>query len=95
MNTNKKKLITTLVIDILAVAALAIACSMVPKAPRVDYRTIAFAQNELILYQEEKIEELATVIQAAMPAYEADFHDIDSVNLILDSLYTATGHETK
>ena len=30
-----------------------------------------------------------------MPAYEADFHDIDSVNLILDSLYTATGHETK
>ena len=43
MNTNKKKLITILAIGILAVAALAIACSMVPKAPRVDYRTIAFA----------------------------------------------------
>ena len=95
MNANKKKLITTLAIGILAVAALAIARGMAPKAPRVDYRTIAFAQNELILYQEEKIEELATVIQAAMPAYEADFHDIDSVNLILDSLYTATGHEIK
>lgn len=95
MNTNKKKLITTLVIDILAVAALAIVCSMVPKAPRVDYRTIAFAQNELILYQEEKIEELATVIQTTMPAYRTDYREIDSVNLILDSLYTATRQETE
>ena len=53
-----------------------------------DYRQIAFTQNELILTQEETIEELATVIQTTLPAYRPDYSAIDSLNYILDSLYT-------
>ena len=56
--------------------------------PSTDYRTIAFTQNELILTQEETIEELATVIQTTLPAYRPDYSTIDSLNYILDSLYT-------
>ena len=53
-----------------------------------DYRSIAFTQNELIIAQEETIEELATIIQIALPAYRTDYSTIDSLNYVLDSLYT-------
>jgi len=53
-----------------------------------DYRQIAFTQNELIIAQEETIEELATIIQIALPAYRTDYSTIDSLNYVLDSLYT-------
>lgn len=53
----------------------------------VDYRAIAFQQNELIIAYEEKVEELATVIALTSPAYNTDYSDIDSLNNILDSLY--------
>ena len=56
--------------------------------PSTDYRAIAFKQNELIIAQEETIEELATVIQTTLPAYHPDYSTIDSLSLILDSLYT-------
>lgn len=56
--------------------------------PSTDYRAIAFQQNELIIAQEETIEELATVIQTTLPAYRPDYSTIDSLSLILDSLYT-------
>ena len=56
--------------------------------PSTDYRAIAFKQNELIIAQEETIEELATVIQTTLPAYRPDYSTIDSLSLILDSLYT-------
>ena len=56
--------------------------------PSTDYRAIAFKQNELIIAQEETIEELATVIQTTLPAYRPDYSTIDSLNYILDSLYT-------
>ena len=56
--------------------------------PATDYRAIAFKQNELIIAQEETIEELATVIQTTLPAYRPDYSAIDSLNYILDSLYT-------
>ena len=57
------------------------------KKHSTDYRTIAFQQNELIIAYEEKVEELATVIQTAIPAYRSDYSDIDSLSCILDSLY--------
>lgn len=53
----------------------------------VDYRAIAFQQNELIIAYEEKVEELATVIAFTSPTYSSDYSDIDSLNNILDSLY--------
>ena len=56
--------------------------------PSTDYRAIAFQQNELIIAYEEKTEELATVITTAFPAYQSDYSTIDSLSLILDSLYT-------
>lgn len=56
---------------------------------RTDYRAIAFQQNELIIAYEEKVEELATVITTAFPAYQSDYSTIDSLSCILDSLYTA------
>ena len=59
-----------------------------PDTRHIDYRQIAFTQNELILTQEETIEELATVIQTTLPAYRPDYSTIDSLNYILDSLYT-------
>lgn len=77
-----KKIIVILV----AIAALT-ACSK-PRERHIDYRSISMTQNELILTQEEKIEELATVIQQTMPAYRVDYHDIDSLNYVLDSIYT-------
>lgn len=95
MSTNMKKLLTILAIGGSVATALAIVSATTPKTLRVDYRRIAFEQNELILLQEEKIEELATVIQTTMPAYRTDYREIDSVNLILDSLYTATRQETE
>jgi hypothetical protein len=57
------------------------------KKHSTDYRTIAFQQNELIIAYEEKVEEHATVIQTAFPAYKSDYSDIDSLSCILDSLY--------
>ena len=73
-------------IILIALAALT-ACAN-PKTTHLDYRQIAFTQNELILTQEETIEELATVIQATLPAYRPDYSAIDSLNYLLDSLYT-------
>ena len=73
-------------IIILALAAV-LGCT-VPTTRHIDYRAIAFAQNELILTQEETIEELATVIQTTLPAYRPDYSTIDSLNYVLDSLYT-------
>ena len=73
-------------IIILALAAV-LGCT-VPTTRHTDYRSIAFTQNELIIAQEETIEELATVIQIALPAYRTDYSTIDSLSLILDSLYT-------
>ena len=67
--------------------AVLTACSK-PETHHLDYRQLAIEQNELIIYQEEKIEELATVIQATHPAYRTDYTAIDSLNYILDSLYT-------
>ena len=55
--------------------------------PATDYRTIAFTQNELIIAYEEKLEELHSIIQTAFPAYTTDYHDIDSLSNLLDSLY--------
>ena len=65
--------------------ASVIACT---DRPTTDYRAIAFQQNELIIAYEEKTEELATVITTAFPAYQSDYSAIDSLSLILDSLYT-------
>lgn len=59
-----------------------------PTTRHIDYRQIAFTQNELIIAQEETIEELATVIQTTLPAYRTDYSTIDSLNYVLDSLYT-------
>ena len=73
-------------IILLALAAV-LGCTG-PTMRHIDYRAIAFAQNELILTQEETIEELATVIQTTLPAYRPDYSAIDSLNYILDSLYT-------
>ena len=67
---------------------LAFAACGNPDTRHTDYRQIAFTQNELILTQEETIEELATVIQTTLPAYRTDYSTIDSLNYILDSLYT-------
>lgn len=72
----------------LVLASVALA-SCTSKKHNTDYREIAFQQNELIIAYEEKTEELASVIQAAFPAYRSDFSDIDSLSCILDSLYTA------
>lgn len=80
-----KKIATT---AILLLAVLAAGCHR-DTAPRIDYREIVFQQNELIIAYEEKVEELATVITTAFPAYKSDYSDIDSLNCILDSLYTA------
>lgn len=77
------------IIALLVVAVILTACSK-PKTRYIDYRSISMTQNELILTQEEKIEELATVIQQTMPAYKVDYHDIDSLNYILDSIYLVT-----
>ena len=55
----------------------------------IDYRAIAFQQNELIIAYEEKVEELATVIAFTLPAYSSYYSDIDSLSDILDSLYIA------
>lgn len=57
------------------------------KNNNIDYRAIAFQQNELIIAYEEKVEELATVIALTSPAYSSDYSDIDSLNSIIDSLY--------
>ena len=67
---------------------LAFAACGNPDTRHTDYRSIAFTQNELIIAQEETIEELATVIQTTLPAYRPDYSTIDSLNYILDSLYT-------
>lgn len=69
-------------------AVLAMAACHNPKQTVTDYRQIAIVQNELILLQEEKIEELATVINQTFPAYRTDYSEIDSLNFILDTLYT-------
>ena len=74
-------------IIILSTLAMLAACNR-PTIQHLDYRAIAFSQNELILSQEEKIEELTTVIQATLPAYRPDYSTIDSLNYILDSIYT-------
>lgn len=74
-------------IIILSTLAMLAACNR-PTIQHIDYRAIAFTQNELILSQEEKIEELTTVIQATLPAYRPDYSTIDSLNYILDSIYT-------
>ena len=74
-------------IIILSTLAMLAACNR-PTIQHLDYRAIAFTQNELILSQEEKIEELTTVIQATLPAYRPDYSTIDSLNYILDSIYT-------
>lgn len=71
---------------ILLLAVLAAGCHR-DTAP-TDYRSIAFEQNELIIAYEEKVEELATVIMTAFPAYKSDYSEIDSISCILDSLYT-------
>lgn len=55
----------------------------------VDYKAIAFQQNELIIAYEEKVEELATVVAFTLPAYSSNYSDIDSLSNILDSLYIA------
>ena len=75
-------------VTIILLASVLMAASA-EKKHNTDYREIAFQQNELIIAYEEKTEELASVIQAAFPAYRSDFSDIDSLNCILDSLYTA------
>lgn len=72
---------------ILPIILAFVACGN-PDTRHTDYRQIAFTQNELILTQEETIEELATVIQTTLPAYRPDYSAIDSLNYILDSLYT-------
>ena len=72
---------------ILPIILAFVACGN-PDTRHIDYRQIAFTQNELILTQEETIEELATVIQTTLPAYRTDYSTIDSLNYILDSLYT-------
>ena len=72
---------------ILPIILAFVACDN-PDTRHIDYRQIAFTQNELILTQEETIEELATVIQTTIPAYRTDYSTIDSLNYILDSLYT-------
>ena len=74
-------------IILLTIAFAFVACGN-PDTRHIDYRQIAFTQNELILTQEETIEELATVIQTTLPAYRPDYSAIDSLNYILDSLYT-------
>ena len=71
---------------ILPIILAFVACGN-PTTRHIDYRQIAFTQNELILTQEETIEELATVIQTTLPAYRTDYSTIDSLNYILDSLY--------
>ena len=73
-------------IILLAIAAV-LGCTG-PTTRHIDYRQVAFTQNELIIAQEETIEELATVIQISLPAYRTDYSTIDSLNYILDSLYT-------
>ena len=73
-------------IIILAIAAV-LGCTG-PTTRHIDYRQVAFTQNELIIAQEETIEELATVIQITLPAYRTDYSTIDSLNYVLDSLYT-------
>ena len=72
---------------ILPIILAFVACGN-PDTRHIDYRQIAFTQNELILTQEETIEELATVIQTTLPAYRPDYSTIDSLNYVLDSLYT-------
>ena len=72
---------------ILPIILAFVACGN-PDTRHIDYRQIAFTQNELILTQEETIEELATVIQTTLHAYQSDYSTIDSLSLILDSLYT-------
>ena len=72
---------------ILPIILAFVACGN-PTTRHIDYRQIAFTQNELILTQEETIEELTTVIQTTLPAYRPDYSAIDSLNYILDSLYT-------
>lgn len=73
---------------ILLTIAFAFAACGNPDTRHTDYRSIAFTQNELIIAQEETIEELATIIQIALPAYRTDYSTIDSLNYVLDSLYT-------
>ena len=87
MKSNAKFL--TLAIAVVVVIYVAIASIFAyTHHPDTDYRQIAFTQNELIIAQEETIEELATVIQTTLPAYRPDYSAIDSLNYILDSLYT-------
>ena len=87
MKSNSKFL--TLVIAVIVVIYNAIASIFAyTHHPDTKYRTIAFTQNELIIAQEETIEELATIIQISLPAYRPDYSTIDSLNYILDSLYT-------
>ena len=81
----------TLRTSLLGIAVILLCISFIvsnPKHTSPDYRQIAFTQNELILTQEETIEELTTVIQTTLPAYRPDYSAIDSLNYILDSLYT-------
>ena len=84
-----KKHKTTIILISAAIIILAATFSL-PRThhPATDYRAIAFQQNELIIAYEEKTEELATVITTAFPAYQSDYSVIDSLSLILDSLYT-------
>ena len=84
-----KKHKTTIILISAAIIILAATFSL-PRThhPDTEYRQIAFTQNELIIAQEETIEELATIIQISLPAYRPDYSAIDSLNYILDSLYT-------
>lgn len=77
---------------------ITLACSLLMACTQkesTDYQTIAFKQNELIIAYEEKVEELATVIQIALPAYKMDYGEIDSLNYELDSLYIADNYRPK
>lgn len=74
--------------SIILIAIAAVLGCTGPTTRHTDYRQIAFTQNELIIAQEETIEELATIIQTTLPAYRPDYSTIDSLNYILDSLYT-------
>ena len=81
----------SILVTLAAIIAIDVALASVISCtdrPTTDYRAIAFQQNELIIAYEEKTEELATVITTALPAYRTDYSTIDSLNYVLDSLYT-------
>lgn len=72
---------------LISIAILIQKCGKQKSDNDVDYKAIAFQQNELIIAYEEKVEELATVIAFTLPAYSSNYSDIDSLSNILDSLY--------